>query len=85
MVSRQKTGEVSEDSLLEVLKMFDKEGTGRISELQLRTILVKKFGEDSREIDEMMAEYGRIHVENTEDTDEEKFVNYKDFVEMLQI
>ena len=86
MVSKQKTSEPSEGGLMEVFKMFDKDGTGRIPELQLRKILSKKFGEDSSEIDEMMEEYGRLHAgEDKKDPEEERFVNYKDFVEMLQM
>ena len=56
MVGRQRTSEPSEENLLEVFRMFDREGTGKISEAQLRKILLKKFGEDSTEIDEMMKE-----------------------------
>ena len=66
--------------------MFDKEATGKISEIQLRKILSKKFGEESSEIDEMMAEYGRLHVSSPQDDKEgERYVEYKQFVEMLQM
>ena len=84
MVSNQKNIEPSEDSLLVVFQMFDKEGTGKISEVQLRKILSKKFGEDSTEIDEMMLEYGRLHVSpNNEEA--EQGVEYREFVQMLQM
>ena len=86
LVSKQRNSEPSEGSLLEVFKMFDKEGTGKIPEIQLRKILSKKFGDDSSEIDEMMAEYSKLHISHDEDEHEGgPCVEYTAFVEMLQM
>ena len=52
-----KNDEPTPESLLDAFEIFDKEGTGRISEAHFKKIMKNKMGEDGQEMEEMMAAY----------------------------
>lgn len=75
----------SEDNLLEAFGVLDKEGNGRISEKQFRRIMEVKLVGEIEELDEMLEEYRRRHAASEPvNPKEERFINYRDFVAMLQ-
>lgn len=65
----------SEQEVINVFRLFDKDRTGMISKTQLKVIL-RLFGEmlTNEEIDEMIAEV---------DVDGDGFINYEEFVRMM--
>lgn len=69
--------ETNEQEVINVFRLFDKEGTGMISHAQMKVIL-NLFGETltTEEIDEMIMEA---------DVDGDGFINYEEFVRMMMI
>ena len=64
---------------------LDTNKNGRITEIVFRKIMSGKLGEEAFEVEEMLAEYKRIHVHNVPPTpDGEEYIDYKKFVAMLQ-
>ena len=57
MMANIKNDEPTPESLLDAFEIFDKEGTGRISEAHFKKIMKNKMGEDGQEMEEMMAAY----------------------------
>ena len=82
---KQKGANSFSDVLLETFDMFDHEKTGRISEMEFRKIVARKFGGDSLEIEEMLAEYRRVHTKSDPETPVgEEYIDYRKFVVMLE-
>ena len=82
---KQKTANCFTDVLLETFDMFDHEKTGRISEMEFRKIVARRFGGDGAEIEEMVGEYRRIHNKSDPETPVgEEYIDYKKFVLMLE-
>jgi len=85
MGKQNKVQEPSADALLECFEIFDIKKSGRLTEAQFRTILRGKVGDEDWEIEEMLAEYRRIHVRQFPPTPEgEEYIDYKKLVAMLQ-
>ena len=85
MGSQNKMQEPSVDALLECFEIFDTNKNGRITEIVFRKIMSGKLGDEAFEVEEMLAEYKRIHVHNVPPTpDGEEYIDYKKFVAMLQ-
>ena len=86
MGNQNKVEEPSADALLECFEIFDIKKSGRLTETQFRKILRGKVGEDEDwEIEEMLAEYRRVHVPSVPPTPSgEEYIEYKKFVAMLQ-
>ena len=75
--SEYNINDTNEQDVINVFRLFDKEGTGMISHAQMKVIL-SLFGEtlSTEEIDEMIMEA---------DVDGDGFINYEEFVRMMMI
>ena len=85
MGKQNKSSEPSAEALLECFELFDRNGTGRISEVHFRKIMTGSLGEDAWELEEMLGEYRRLHLHSNPATPQgEEYIDYKKFVRMLQ-
>ena len=85
MGNQNKLQEPPADALLECFEMFDTKKSGRLTEAQFRRILRGKVAEEDWEVEEMLAEYRKVHVHQVPQTPEgEEYIDYKNFVAMLQ-
>ena len=85
MGKQNKSSEPSSEALLECFEIFDRNGTGRISEVHFRSIMRGSLGEDAWELEEMLAEYRRLHLGSNPVTPQgEEYIDYNKFVRMLQ-
>ena len=72
LMSRKMRETDSEEELIEVFKIFDKDGSGMISANELKIVMGDKITEE--EIEEIFKEG---------DMDEDGLINYEDFVRMI--
>ena len=85
MGKQNKSLEPSTEALLECFEIFDRDGTGKISEVHFRKIMTGKLGDEAWELEEMLSEYRRIHQHSIPETPQgEEYIDYKKFVSMLQ-
>merc|ERR1719419_1189092 len=75
MMSKQQSHSMTEDSLKEAFRIFDKDDDGFISVEELRNIM-QNLGEkmSDKELDEMIVEA---------DSDRDGLINYQEFVQVL--
>lgn len=84
LISVQRRAEPDEESLLGVFQTFDPRGSGSIDEKQFRRVMRGKEGVTEEDVEEMLAEYKKLHLSNDENNSKKGVIYYKDFISMLQ-
>lgn len=85
LVSMQRRAHPDTDSLLEVFQTFDPRNSGEMGEDQFRRVMKNKEGVSEEDVEEMIAEYKKLHVKPDTGKEHKKgVIYYKDFISMLQ-
>ena len=88
LISLQRRAAPDESSLLDVFLSFDPENTGKIREDQFRKVMGGKSEVSETDVEEMLAEYRNLDavkdMECNGETEQEKYIHYKEFIAMLR-
>ncbi|XP_023340239.1 calmodulin [Eurytemora carolleeae] len=84
LVSIKRREDPNQEALMQVFKTFDDGDDGRIQEIKFRQIMKGQQGLEPDEVDLMIQEYFTFTGENREEDKSLNFINYAEFVAMLQ-